>query len=174
MKVIFLWAEIGSYLHSLAKSVYKFTNQKVSIVNWDKRTGESTLFESIEEDGVVYLSRSSFTKLSLLDFLIKESPDIIVVSGWMDLRYLTACKKYKKQSKVKVLAAIDDQWHGTFRQYFGRYVYRFLMNKKIFDYMWVAGSAQIYYATKFGLDHNKIISHCLSASDLFFIEQDFL
>ena len=60
MKVIFLWAEIGSYLHSLAKSVYKFTNQKVSIVNWDKRTGGSTLFESIEEDGLVYLSRSSY------------------------------------------------------------------------------------------------------------------
>jgi hypothetical protein len=59
MKVIFLWAETGNYLHSLAKSVYKFTNQKLSIVNWDKRTGESTLFESIEEDGFVYLSRSS-------------------------------------------------------------------------------------------------------------------
>ncbi|NQU33617.1 MAG: glycosyltransferase [Bacteroidetes bacterium] len=171
MKVVFLWSETGSYLHSQAKSIYKFSGQNVSIVNWDKRGSASTLFKNFEEEGVTYLPRSSFSNSSLLDFLLKESPDIIVVSGWMDLGYLLVCRKYKKKSKVKVLAAIDDNWHGTFRQYIGRYVYRLFMDRKIFDYMWVAGSAQLYYATKFGLSFNKIIPNCLSASDSFYIDQ---
>ena len=64
MKVIFLWAEIGSYLHSLAKSVYKFTNQKVSIVNCDK----SFLNPSRKTDWFIFQDQAIFLQVLLVYF----------------------------------------------------------------------------------------------------------
>jgi glycosyltransferase involved in cell wall biosynthesis len=86
----------------------------------------------------------------------------------MDFEYLKAVYTYKKINKLtKTYCAIDDQWKNTLRQKIGTYIYKLFLNKKVFDYMWVAGSPQLYYASNFGVKYNQVISGLLVASSKF-------
>jgi glycosyltransferase involved in cell wall biosynthesis len=167
MKIIFLWAEPGSYLDSLANKLYDNIHDLVDIIHWEQLGNRSGLYYIQESSKVKYYSRSLFTDKKLFEFISERKPSIIVVSGWMDKGYLEVCKKYKREFDVKIVCTIDDQWKGSLRQYFGRYFYQIFYNKRIFDYMWVAGMAQTYYAAKFNIKPSYIIPYLLSGSDLF-------
>lgn len=162
LNVIFLYSVAVHYLLGVVRELRDKCGCDVTLVHWDTaNTGAKYSIESL--DGVDIIKRSTLSVESIYDMLCAKMPDIIYVSGWMDMDYLRAVKEYKKKKKsVKVVCGIDDQWEGKIRQYVGSLYFQ-LTYRSIFDYMWIAGKPQYAYARRFNYGGDEIISNLLSA-----------
>lgn len=163
--VVFLYSVVAGYIESVFEDM---SNQKlcnsIDVIHWVSSGVNSTQHKIKKYEHVKFHPRTELSKEQILIFLKNKSPDIIYVSGWMDSGYLYAIKKYKKVNiDCKVVCGIDDQWEGRLRQHLGRIYFRFFY-RKIFDYMWVAGKPQYYFAKKFGYSDKYIIHDLLSAN----------
>lgn len=163
ISIIFLWAEVGSYLEAVLNILPRKTVGTIGIVHWDQRGLNSTKHVINVEDNVAVYPRSQTNDMQILAILKKTSPEIIVISGWMDKGYIWACKKYKNaNSKVKIVAGIDDIWIGSIRQRVGQIYYK-IFYRKLFEFMWISGQPQFSFAQRFGYDNESIISNLYSA-----------
>jgi glycosyltransferase involved in cell wall biosynthesis len=163
IKIIYLWAEITGYVQGVLHELSKHVNS-INVVHWDKKRTNSTQYKVLDNTSICFHARSKTNDGQIQNLLNQINPNIIVVSGWMDKGYIKSCRKYKRQNpKVKIVAGIDDQWKGSFRQYLGT-IYFYFFYKKIFDYMWVSGAEQYNYARFFGYKSNEIINYLYSGS----------
>lgn len=170
ISIVYLWAEITGYIHGVLR-VLGSRVKSVDIVHWDKRGINSTKYISYKDNTLNFHPRSNTPKSKILELLLLKKPDIIVISGWMDKDYLSACRKYKNiEPSVKIVAGIDDQWVGSIRQYFGT-IYFAMFYRSLFDFMWVSGSPQYSYAQRFGYSIHNIISNLYSADTEIFKER---
>lgn len=166
INIFFFYSRLNHHFIGILKALSKLESQVIiTVVFWDKTINTPYIPEQIYN--VSYYAKSEFSNKALLRLLKDKNPNIIYAPGWMDLNYLKVIYKYKKKSKVKVVAGIDDQWKGTIRQHFGRLVFKFWL-KQLFDYLWVAGKPQYYYAKKMGYNDKRIISNLLSADSILF------
>lgn len=163
INIIFLYSELGPYLMNLFKGITESDqNIKIHVIHWDKQINTPYVPEIIPN--VFYYKKSFFsTKTSLHNFISKQTPKIIYVSGWMDNWYLYVVYKLKKNTSVKIIAGIDDLWHGTIKQKVASFIAP-LFFKKFFDYFWVAGLPQYFYARKMGYNDSQIILHLLTTN----------
>lgn len=168
ISIVYLWAEVTGYVTSTLKQLRNHISGSIDVIHWDKRTINSTQYNLLKLDGIDFHHRSSFNDIEIYNLLVLKSPQIIVVSGWMDRGYIKACRKYKKINKsVKIVAGIDDQLIGSARQLIGKLYFR-LMYRSIFDFFWVTGKPQFSYAQFFGYKLDSIISDLYSAdTDIF-------
>jgi glycosyltransferase involved in cell wall biosynthesis len=142
-------------------------NISILLVYWDN-TGPSVLNYFPDKSSFKIFRRSEWTTIELIKLLRSFKPDRIVASGWMDFGYLLTMFYLKNVcNDIKTYCATDDQWHGTLRQRIGSVIYRIFLKKWIYDYMWVAGKPQLYYASKFGVQYSHILTDLLIASPRF-------
>ena len=125
IKIVYLWAEVTGYVTSVLDALCEYNDVSIDVVHWNTSNLNSTFFQIDESKSINYYKRSEHTQGDILKLLQDKKPDIIVVSGWEDKGYIWACRRYKKlHPKTKVVAGIDDQWHGSFRQRLGQVYYR--------------------------------------------------
>lgn len=169
IKFIILYSELISFFQATVRSVKKLhPNMEIVVIYWDRK--RLSKYEIRRQQGVKYFPRSKFSTRDLYRVLSTEKPDIIYMSGWMDYGYMFSTAKYKllNNKNVKVIAGIDDQWHGTLKQKFGSLLFPITLSY-LYDYMWVAGKPQYHYARKIGYPGSKIVGNLLSAdTDLFY------
>jgi glycosyltransferase involved in cell wall biosynthesis len=141
------------------------TGAEVHVVHWDHK--KLTAYKLPAIDGAHFYNRSELSVEAIHSLAKRLSPDITVVSGWMDDGYLSVAKALRKR-KQTVAVALDNQWMPTPKQlvlslaghmgYFSRY----------FSHAWVAGTYQYEYARKLGFDKKHIVYDLYSADiDLF-------
>lgn len=165
--IVFLWAEVTGYLESTIRVLSDFV-ERVDVVHWDKRDVNSTRYKFAETKNVRFHARSQTSESAVYELLMKRQPTIIVVSGWMDKGYLRACNRYRSYNpSVRVVAGIDDQWVGSFRQRIGQLYYR-LFYRRLFDFMWVCGAPQFSFAQRFGYGIDNTIFSLYSADTTLF------
>ena len=170
-KVVFLHSEITGYLFGLIKSLSSDFLAEVTVIHWDRKKLNSTLYQPKKGNRVTFYNRSSLNTDQILSLLLDIKPDIIVVAGWMDKGYLKVIKNYKSQTGFKrVVSGIDDQWTGTIRQFLGTYYFK-LFYKKLFDFMWISGKPQYSYAQRFGYNLSNILYNLYSADSSVFHKQ---
>lgn len=171
VSIVFLWAEVVGYLQAVLNSLSSKASGNISVVHWDKRDTNTTQYNIDANNNVSFYGRSETDNKSILELLNNSSPEIIVISGWMDKGYIWACKKYKKANpNVKIVAGIDDMWTGALRQRLGQIYYR-LFYRHIFDFMWISGQPQYSFAQRFGYGIENIISNLYSADTMMFTER---
>ena len=163
ISIVFLWAEVGSYLEAVLNILPSKIVGKIGIVHWDQFGLNSTKHVINVEDNVAVYPRSETNDKQILEILEKTGPEIVVISGWMDKGYIWACKKYKNANlKVKIVAGIDDIWIGSLRQRVGQIYYK-VFYRKLFDFMWISGQPQFSFAQRYGYKIENIISNLYSA-----------
>jgi glycosyltransferase involved in cell wall biosynthesis len=139
-------------------------NVEVVVIHWDKSINTPYVPESIPN--VFYHKRSQFKNSThLFNFIFNINPKIIYISGWMDKMYIYTLFKIKLNNKlyVKTIAGIDDIWYGTLKQNFASYFATFIL-KYLFDYLWISGMPQYYYAKKMKFPDSRILLHLLSTN----------
>jgi len=165
IRLVILYAEVVGYVVGMIEALIKAVPTiEIDVVFWDKRHVNSSRYNFESGHDAFFLHpRSLFDHGALVELLHDRQPDIILVSGWMDKGYLRAIREHKiRGGKGIVVCGIDDQWHGTLRQQFGR-VYFKVFYKNLFDFMWVSGKPQYHYAQRFGYENERIISNLYSA-----------
>ena len=171
ISIVFLWAEVVGYLHSVLSFLSDNRNVNIEVVHWDKRNQNTTQYKIKSINRVNFYNRSETDVNDIFKILKESKPKIIVISGWMDNGYIKACRRYKKEnSSVKIVAGIDDIWTGNLRQHLGVLYFKFNY-RELFNYLWVSGQPQFSFAQRFGYDMNNIISNLYSADTSLFIKE---
>lgn len=171
ISIVYLWSEITGYVEATLMELVKVDNVQVNVVHWDYKNINSSGFITRGLEGILFHKRSECCTEDIFNLLERGQADLIVVSGWMDSGYIEACKKYKKRyPSVKILAGIDDQLQGSWRQYFGRLYFKFRY-RWLFDYLWLSGKPQMAYANYFGYGIDKVIFDLYSADSEVFAKK---
>lgn len=130
----------------------------VHIIHWVKN--RKAPFKFNDEKNVTFYDRSDYTFSMMLDLARKIEPELIIISGWVDMGYLGVAALSRNKG-VPVVVTFDDQWKGTLRQKFAS-IFR-LSLKFFFSHAWVCGAYQFEYAKRFGFSNHEIIYDLYSA-----------
>lgn len=161
MKILYLYSEVMGYNIPVFEKLANKFKVSVHVVHWNKN--KLTPFNPEPISGVQYYERSSFTKKSLIDFVVELNPNLVYISGWMDKDYLSATQRLKSIG-VPVVVGLDSQWTGTLRQYIGAQIIRHFYKKRYFNFALVPGPMQYEYAARVGFKKNEILCNLLSAN----------
>lgn len=158
MRILYLYAEVMGYVLAPIKELVQLYGAQVHVVHWD--TKKLTPYRHNSVQNTTFYPRSIYSTPKINELLTKLNPDLLVVSGWMDKGYLQVAR-LARQRGIPVVAGLDDQWHGTIRQY-GASFFRFVL-KRYFTHAWVAGPYQFEFARRLGFEKKNIIFNLYSA-----------
>jgi glycosyltransferase involved in cell wall biosynthesis len=165
IKIVYLYTEVMGYLVPIFKKLIENYNAEITLIHWDKK--KLTPFHLEKIKGLASYGISSLKNHELDKLVSNIDPQLIVISGWQEKRYLPIASKMKKKGKC-VISIFDDKWSGNLRQLFGSIFLSKFIKSKYFTHALVAGAYQFEYAKKFGFSNNEIKFHALSCDvDLF-------
>lgn len=147
------------YLIPVFKELISSYRAEITLIHWDKK--KNTSYQLPEIKNLSSYNISSFDKDNLDKFIIGLDPEIILISGWQEKRYLPIAKKMKNKGKI-IITLFDDIWKGNLRQIFGAFVISKFLKSKFFSHAMVAGPYQFEYAKKFGFKNEDIRFNALS------------
>jgi glycosyltransferase involved in cell wall biosynthesis len=149
MNILFLYTEIAAYTEACFKELA--TRAKIYVVKYP--INKEAPFQFSTMDNCTYYDRSQYTFSDLLELSKNISPQLLIVSGWIDKDYIKIAKHFR--GKIPVVLTMDNYWLGTAKQQILRLISPFYL-KRIFSYIWVPGKPQIEYAKKLGFREQQI------------------
>ncbi len=162
MTILFLYTELAGYfLAGIRELVSKSVD--VHVVRWP--VNKEAPFDFEFPSNLNIYERDNYSYSQLQDLVKKINPDVIFSSGWVDSGYLKVCRKYK--GKTPTVLTMDNQWHGTIRQYIMRLLSPFKLHSA-YNKAWVPGKPQKEYALKLGFKEADIQTGFYSADVNFF------
>jgi glycosyltransferase involved in cell wall biosynthesis len=164
MKILYLYSEIVGYNIPCFKMLVDNYNCEVHVVHWNHKKLKPFTPPSI--NNVFFYDRTSFSTGELLSFSKELEPNLIMMSGWMDLSYLFVGAFFVKKN-IPVVCGLDDKWEKTLKQRIGSIIFPFL-KRFLYSHAWVAGPLQFEYAKKIGFKNKQIIFDSLSCDFLEF------
>lgn len=152
--ILFLHTQLSGYfMSSLIFAVKNDKNLLIHIVVSPNSKDAPFKFSAIHERIKIY-NRFELDLEGLNNLIESTSPQSIYVTGWSDREYLRVIKKYKH--KIPLTMTMDNMWYGSLRQYFALILSRlFIVN--LFDFIWVPGKPQAFYAKKLGFKSKNIL-----------------
>lgn len=151
-KLLILYSELAGY--TVACLNYFATvhpDVEIHLVSWPVNPEAPFRFQIAET--IKKYDRKKLDDRSLNDLVTAIKPDLILCSGWMDKAYLNAVKSRSSESRATLL--MDNRWSGSMKQRAATLLAPFMITRH-FDYAWVPGDDQKFYATKLGFRPEKI------------------
>lgn len=162
IRIVYLYAEVMGYTMATIRTLSRVYNAEIHVIHWDKK--KLTPYQNESIDHVFFYSRSNYSVEKLRDLVRDISPQMVVMSGWMDRGYLSIAKMLK--NRIPIIICFDNQWRGSLKQYVVSVYFSFLKKQNL--YAWVPGIYQFEFARKLGFDKKNIKFDLYSAdSNLF-------
>ena len=135
---------------------------EVHVVHWDHKHKKLTPYEAPYIPNVHMYNYSNLS-VELIKKLAKDLvPVVTVVSGWMDIGYLSVAKQLRLEG-LPVVVGFDGQWHGTLKQWLATILGRVGYFSQFYSHVWVAGLCQFEYARRLGFEKRNIVYDLYSA-----------
>lgn len=160
MNVVYLYTEIMPYVTIVLEQLVNLGNT-VHVFYLDKE--RQTPYVPNEIQGVHYFKESNYTKEELLFEVTRIKPDILVVCGWNNLKYIHVARVYKNKKMIPVVCPIDTQYIGRIKQFIGFIISPFYI-KHLFTHIWVPGVRQYHFARMLGYKPDKILLNSLTGN----------
>lgn len=158
-KLLVLYSEIMPYAISVIQALNEISTYEVYVVYWDKK--KRTPFLPSNLSNIHLLPKSKFNQ-KWGESIIEDSDfSVVWVSGRMDKDYLRFASKFRNSNSILVIAGIDAQWQGTFKDYI-KVLGAYFLYRKYFNALWVPGPKQREFAEKLGFNSDSIIDNLLS------------
>ena len=156
-KIVFLWdilTENNKYtIESLRKK-----NCNVTVILRNKQKQKFSFLPKIKSKNFKIFLFEKFNFFSLLKFLKKRSPDIVVVCGWISIYYLIYCL-YFRLKNTQVVLICDNVWQNTFRQKIAKYFCILKINFFFFSKVWIPGPPSLSFVKNLGFKEKDILLH---------------
>lgn len=153
--ILVLYAEVMPYnVVAFEAFINAHKNFNLHVVSW----GESKKVTSYQEPkhlNITYYKEENFNLKELHCLYNDLKPELVLVSGRMEKKYLEIAKIAKKD-KVVVVGNSDNQYLGSFKNIISILFSKFLYHQ-YFDYMQVPGKLQYEFCRKLGFKKEKII-----------------
>jgi glycosyltransferase involved in cell wall biosynthesis len=158
MNILYLYAEVMGYTMATIKKLIELYGAEIHVVHWDKK--KVTPYQHGYDSKITFYDRADYSSNTIKDLVRRVNPDLAVISGWLDKRYLPAARMLKRKG-VPVVTGLDEQWHGSLKQHIASFLC-FLL-KRYFSHIWVSGPYQYEYARRIGFKKNEIVFNLYSA-----------
>ena len=157
-KLLILYAEVMGYTLSTLELI-ETSGVDLYVVHWDNKKISSYKIKTNKK--IKFLNYSSFSTIGLIKFIKELNPDLTVISGWNDFKYLFSAFFLRSKGK-KVICGMDNQWKGTFKQRLASFFSNRSILKILFSHVWIVGVEQYEYVRKLGFRSSDIIwdAHC--------------
>jgi len=154
-KIAFLYSRLSGYFQACLRTLKSTYDVRTLVYHFP--TSENAPFKNDNYSSIdlKHLNDNASYK-EILNNLKIFSPDVILVSGWMDKEYLKVARHFKKRN-VLTIAMSDAQWQNNLKQNFIRFVLKGYLHS-CFDYFWVAGERQKAFAHKLGFNGNSCLT----------------
>ncbi|PCJ82680.1 MAG: glycosyl transferase family 1 [Bacteroidetes bacterium] len=163
--IVILYTELSGYVLSCLKALANKSDVNVTVVHWPIKT--EAPFHLPTSANFQLIERSNFSRDDIISTVKSKSPDLLIISGWLDEDYLAVARVYLPV--IPVVLTIDNHWEGTIKQWFAVISSPFFIRKH-FNYAWVPGAPQTNYVSKLGFSKNKIKTGFYSADTELFTE----
>lgn len=117
----------------------------------DEREAPFHFNENIEN--IVFCNVDDYPNEVLRHRVDEIAPRLIICFGWSNKSYLDIVSR--RGEEVNAVLTMDNQWRGTVKQVLGL-IYGHFYLKNVFDYIWVPGAPQIYFASLLGFQKNNV------------------
>lgn len=143
-----LYTRPGSYTRACLKALSDCYGTKIRAIIY--KPLKETPFDRPILDGVAdFKYRDEFnTANEIINWVLESRPDCLFVCGWSDRVYLQAARALKKLG-VFVVCSMDNQYQGTFKQYFASLISKPYLHTA-FNSLWVPGERQAQFAKRLG------------------------
>lgn len=147
MKVMICWTHPSGYLRACLQRATD-AGHEVHLIHLGE--AHDTAFSSARS-GVTEYQLQNFPRRKLLHLHDLIRPDALICAGWTVPAYLWLALR----SRAVRIMTMDNQWHGTFRQWTGVVLGQTVLSR-IFDAAWVPGSRQSRFARKMGFRADRV------------------
>ena len=151
-RIAILYSNLSGYTAACQRAVKEAANAELLVIHWPvakEAPYDDHIFGHID----YRYSRDQYTAHGIVKLLSDFSPDVVIMSGWMDNAYLQAAR-YMRRKGVPVVAGSDTQWNGSLRQRSAALTARWYLHPAI-DILWVTGERQRYLAGQLGYTTKK-------------------
>ena len=152
-RIAILHSHPAPYFLACLRTLHDIHGAEILAVFWESERDIDFLTDTSRFIANMY-RRQDLSTEQLVDILSNFCPDAIYLAGWMDRGYLRAGYVFKKRG-VPVIAGLDNQWRGTFRQWQAVFFWKLFLHQCI-DIIWVAGERQAQYARLLGFGGRRI------------------
>lgn len=153
MKLLYLYTRPGSYTAACLKALVCDGDVDLLLVRYPSSKNspvQDHVFSGINT--VCIEPQASIDELrKILDAF---TPDTVIISGWIDKRYLQIAREARMKG-ILTIAGSDTQWRGTLKQFLSRSAAPIKLKPAI-DVLWVAGSRQRILAQHLGYTGSKL------------------
>lgn len=153
--ILVLYAEVMPYnVVAFEAFIREHENFNLHVVCW----GESKKITSYQEpanQNIKYYKEENLNLKELHSLYNDIKPELVLVSGRMEKKYLKIAKIAKKD-KIIVVGNSDNQYLGSFKNIISILFSKFLYHQ-YFDFMQVPGLLQYKFCRKLGFKKEKII-----------------
>jgi glycosyltransferase involved in cell wall biosynthesis len=148
MKITILWSALASYSVAFFKELALQGCNIQLIYQPNCNENPYTSFDLSFCD--VALADSENIKNNLEAIVYNFNPSCIFMSSWGFPHFMKLTRKLRKRG-IYVIASMDNQWNGTYKQHLGVISSKILLKPSI-DTLFVAGDRQAYFAHKLGYE----------------------
>ena len=154
MKILILYRELAGYT---AECLNKLALQHELLVVHYPINSEAPF--NFQFNSHVQITSKSLTDLTAISLF---NPAFVLCSGWSDAVYLEWVAAIKKPTAV----AFDTIWQSNLKFTLGR-IYFKLKYKKLFDFAFIPGNAQMITARKLGFSFENIFKGFYTCEDIY-------
>lgn len=152
MTIGFLYSEVMGYTEACFQELLR-RNVKLIVVCWDVNL-KTPYKLKLKHNNLIVVRSSTIGYKECIALFLTERVDGIYVSGWMDRKYLSVARYFKK-SRIKVIGGCDTYWDGSLKHHFAAIFGRFWL-RSYFSELLVAGAYQFEFARRIGFKTSEI------------------
>lgn len=160
MKLLVLHSHLAGYTFASLSRLVESYGVEVFLVHYAGDTNSPFLIDTraFSKVDIFSLQKWMHTVDEILDF----TPEVVILSGWRNLRYVQLAHRLKQQGVI-VICTLDNQWFGSFKQQIARFIGRYPLHS-FCDALWGAGERQALYAHRLGF-HGIRYWRCMYTCD---------
>jgi glycosyltransferase involved in cell wall biosynthesis len=158
VRITILWSALAGYSVALFRELASFEDWNLQLIY--QKPERSAPYDGFDLSFCEQLAEDLPEARPALERQLRSfSPDCILMSGWSHPHFMrVACAM--RRSGVYVVAAIDNQWRATLKQYLGVMTAPWFLKPSI-DTLLVAGDRQEQFARRLGYD--EVLRGCYAA-----------
>lgn len=147
MKIAILWASLSDYMVASFRELAEQKEVKIVLIYQPAKS-----VAPFDPFNLSFCEKSYEDKeqsFSAINSIVSDfNPDVIFMASWNYKHYMKLSKKYRKK-EVPIISCFDNQWNGSFRQYFARLIASFFLKPVINNFI-VPGDRQVQFAKNLG------------------------
>jgi glycosyltransferase involved in cell wall biosynthesis len=158
MRISILWSSLASYSVAFFRELA--VSEKCSVQLCYQESQPEAPYSPFDLSFCEESAQDSVALWRTLEQRVRDfAPDCILINGWAYRHFMSIARRMRR-SGVHVVAVMDNQWRGTFKQYLGILSAPWILKTAI-DTFLAAGERQAQFARKLGYD--QILHGCYAA-----------